>query len=64
MNPRKTEQTTIRLPKKWKELIRFHQEESDEISSSSRTMSAYIIQAVKEKMIKDNIIKKGIDYEN
>ncbi|SFV66245.1 hypothetical protein MNB_SV-14-1502 [hydrothermal vent metagenome] len=54
--PRKTESTTIRLPKEWKDLIRLYQEDSDGISSSSRTISAYIIQAVKEKMIKDNII--------
>lgn len=54
--PKKTEPTTIRLPKKWKDLIKLYQEDSDGISSSSRTMSAYIIQAIKEKMIKDNII--------
>ena len=54
--PKQTESTTIRLPKEWKELIRLHQEESDGISSSSRSMSAYIIQAVKEKMLRDNII--------
>ncbi len=54
--PKETESTTIRLPKKWKELIRVYQENSDGISSSSRTMSAYIIQAVKEKMIKDKIL--------
>ncbi len=54
--PKETESTTIRLPKEWKELIKLYQEESDGISSSSRTMSAYIIQAVKEKMIKDSII--------
>jgi predicted DNA-binding protein len=53
---KKTEATTIRLPKEWKDLIRLYQEDSDGISSSSRTMSAYIIQAVKEKMIKDSII--------
>lgn len=55
--PKETESTTIRLPKKWKKSIKlYHQEDSDGISSSSRTMSAYIIQAIKEKMIKDNII--------
>lgn len=54
--PKETESTTIRLPKEWKELIKLYQDESDGISSSSRTMSAYIIQAVKEKMIRDNII--------
>jgi hypothetical protein len=54
--PKKTEPTTIRLPKKWKELIKLYQDDCDEFSSSSRTMSAYIIQAIKEKMIKDNII--------
>jgi len=53
---KKTEPTTIRLPKEWKALIKRYQEDSDGISSSSRTMSAYIIQAVKEKMLKDNII--------
>jgi len=53
---KKTEPTTIRLPKEWKALIKLYQEDSDGISSSSRTMSAYIIQAVKEKMIEDNII--------
>jgi len=53
---KETEPTTIRLPKEWKELIKLYQENSDGISSSSRTMSAYIIQAIKEKMIKDNII--------
>ena len=53
---KETEPTTIRLPKEWKKLIRLYQEESDGISSSSRTMSAYIIQAIKEKLIKDNII--------
>jgi len=56
--PKETESTTIRLPKEWKELIKLYQEDSDGISSSSRTMSAYIIQAVKEKMIKDNILWK------
>ncbi len=55
-NPKETESTTIRLPKEWKELIKLYQDDSDGISSSSRTMSAYIIQAVKEKMIRDNII--------
>jgi hypothetical protein len=54
--PKETESTTIRLPKKWKKSIKLYQEDSDRISSSSRTMSAYIIQAIKEKMIKDNII--------
>lgn len=54
--PKETESTTIRLPKEWKELIKLYQDESDGISSSSRTMSAYIIEAVKEKMIRDNII--------
>ena len=54
--PKETESTTIRLPKEWKELIKLYQDDSDGISSSSRTMSAYIIQAVKEKMIRDNII--------
>jgi predicted DNA-binding protein len=54
--PKETESTTIRLPKEWKELIKQYQEESNGVSNSSRTMSAYIIQAVKEKMIKDNII--------
>jgi hypothetical protein len=54
--PKETESTTVRLPKEWKKLIRLYQEDSDGISSSSRTMSAYIIQAIKEKMIKDNII--------
>ena len=54
--PKETESTTIRLPKEWKELIRLYQEESDGISSSSRSMSAYIIQAVKEKMLRDSII--------
>jgi predicted DNA-binding protein len=53
---KKTKPTTIRLPKEWKEKIKLYQEDSDGISSSSRTMSAYIIQAIKEKMIKDNII--------
>jgi len=53
---KETESTTIRLPKKWKTLIKLYQEDSDGISSSSRTMSAYIIQAIKEKMIKDDII--------
>jgi predicted DNA-binding protein len=54
--PKETASTTIRLPKEWKELIKLYQEDSEGISSSSRTMSAYIIQAIKEKMIKDNII--------
>jgi len=54
--PKITELTTIRLPKEWKELIRIYQEESDGISSSSRSMSAYIIQAIKEKMLRDSII--------
>ena len=54
--PKKTEPTTIRLPKEWKDLIKLYQDDSDGISSSSRTMSAYMIQAIKEKMIKDNII--------
>ncbi|RUM68820.1 MAG: hypothetical protein DSZ07_05940 [Sulfurovum sp.] len=53
---KETESTTIRMPKEWKDLIKLYQDESDGISSSSRTMSAYIIQAIKEKMIKDNII--------
>ena len=53
---KKTELTTIRLPKEWKDLIKLYQEDSDGISSSSRTMSAYIIQAIKEKMSKDSII--------
>ena len=53
---KETESTTIRLSKKWKTLIKLYQEDSDGISSSSRTMSAYIIQAIKEKMIKDDII--------
>jgi len=53
---KKTESTTIRLPKEWKDLIKLYQDDSDGISSSSRTMSAYIIQAIKEKMIKDSII--------
>ncbi|CAA6815006.1 MAG: Unknown protein [uncultured Sulfurovum sp.] len=56
MANKKTEPTTIRLPKEWKDLIKLYQDESDGISSSSRTMSAYIIQAVKEKMINDSII--------
>ncbi|RUM76660.1 MAG: hypothetical protein DSZ11_00295 [Sulfurovum sp.] len=55
-NSKKTESTTVRLPKEWKELIRIYQEESDGISSSSRSMSAYIIQAIKEKMLRDSII--------
>ena len=54
--PKETESTTIRLPKEWKELIRLYQEESDGISRSSRSISAYIIQAVKEKMLRDSII--------
>jgi hypothetical protein len=54
--PKETESTTIRLPKVWKKLIKEYQENNDGISSSSRSMSAYIIQAIKEKMIKDNII--------
>ena len=53
---KETESTTIRMPKEWKDLIKLYQDESDGISSSSRTMSAYIIQAIKEKMIKDNLI--------
>jgi len=53
---KETESTTIRMPKEWKDLIKLYQDESDGISSSSRTMSAYIIQAIKEKMIKDNVI--------
>ena len=53
---KKREPTTIRIPKEWKDLIKLYQEDSDGISSSSRTMSAYIIQAIKEKMIKDSII--------
>jgi len=53
---KKTEPTTIRLPKDWKELIRLYQEESDGVSRSSRSMSGYIIQAIREKMIKDGII--------
>jgi len=53
---KKTEPTTIRLLKEWKELIRTYQDESDGISSSSRTISAYIIQAIKEKMSKDKLI--------
>ena len=52
----KKELTSIRLPKEWKELIRTYQEESDGISSSSRSISAYIIQAVREKIIKDKLI--------
>jgi hypothetical protein len=54
--PKETEQTSIRFPKKWKELIREYQENSDGVSRSSRSISAYIIQAVKEQMIKDSII--------
>ena len=54
--PKETEQTTIRFPKEWKELIREYQENSDGVSRSSRSISAYIIQAVKEQMIKDSII--------
>jgi hypothetical protein len=53
---KKTKPTTIRLPEEWRDLIKLYQDDSDGISSSSRTMSAYIIQAIKEKMIKDNII--------
>jgi len=53
---KETESTTIRMPKEWKDLIKLYQDESDGISSSSRTMSAYIIQAIKEKMLKDNLI--------
>ena len=53
---KETESTTIRLPKEWKDLIKLYQEDSDGISRSSVTMSAYIIQAIKEKMIKDDII--------
>jgi hypothetical protein len=55
--PKETEPTTIRLPKEWKELIRVHQENNAGISSSSRTITAFIIEAVKEKMIQDKIIK-------
>ncbi len=54
--PKETESTTIRLPKEWKELIKLYQDESDGISSSSRSMSGYIIQAVKEKMLRDSIL--------
>jgi len=54
--PKETEQTTIRLPKEWKELIRKYQENNDGISRSSKSISAYIIQAIQEKMIKDSII--------
>jgi hypothetical protein len=53
---KKTESTTIRLSKEWKELIRTYQDENDGISSSSRTISAYIILAIKEKMSKDKLI--------
>lgn len=48
--------TTIRMPKKWKEKIRAYQEDNDDISHSSRTITAYIIQAIKDKMIKDKLI--------
>jgi hypothetical protein len=54
--PKETEQTSIRFPKDWKELIRKYQEDNNGISRSSRSISAYIIEAVKQKMIKDNII--------
>jgi len=54
--PKETEPTTIRLPKEWKELIKIYQENSDGVSSSSRTITAYIIQAVQAKMIEDGII--------
>ena len=53
---KKTASTTIRLPKEWKELIKEYQDNNDGISRSSGTMSAYIIQAIKEKMIRDNLI--------
>ncbi len=53
---KKTASTTIRLPKEWKELIKKYQDNNDGISRSSGTMSAYIIQAIKEKMIRDNLI--------
>lgn len=53
---KKTASTTIRLSKKWKELIREYQNNNEGISRSSGTISAYIIQAIKEKMIRDNLI--------
>ena len=53
----KTEVTAVRIPIEWKVLIRDFQEENDDgFSSSSGTLSAYIIEAIQVKMKDDKLI--------